>query len=586
MIAALTNFVTQTLNLSRFTGPVFDKELRVSSRRKRNYFLRFAYVCLLTGFIAFVWFVTLRTGGSASATYQVSRMSVIGKYVTTTIVWFQFIAIQLIAIVMLSNAISDEIYHRTLGLLMTTPITSLQIVIGKLSSKLLQLVLLLTISLPLLAIVRVMGGVPWDYVVSSLCITLTAAIFAGSVSLFFSISNRQSHSVIVRTVLVCFLFYIIPLIVMHLLQFAYQARIISDKLLFYLNPFITLGFTTQNMHTASLAAPIISWKLHCIIMLGLSVSLLAFSAFCIRKVGLRQATGQAGIFSSRRERRIADKKLKTGEVLYAVSKRIRPVKGPPIIWKKIINLWIKNSRIGAILTTTLALLILIVAYGYCTYKDLFSHQETHIAFIIIYFFFGLFRTATSAATCITTEKEAQTWSILLTTPLTEKQIVFEKIVGSCLAGWAFWFLLAAHLVVFSLAGFISPVAILPLVLLIISSMLLVSAVGVFFSSCFKRSSISASVNLILFLGFTAPICCPMPIPVFLVSPLFAAIVILGVTNGWHDIEGPFRHIGSEWGWFGTFLISWLALVVLVVIYLSLALGAFAIAVTNIRRRLL
>jgi ABC-type transport system involved in multi-copper enzyme maturation permease subunit len=583
MIAALTNFVTQTLSLSRFAGPVLDKELRVSSRRKRNYFLRFAYVCLLTGFIAFVWFVTLKIGGTTSATYQVSRMSIIGNYVTTTIVWFQFITIQLIAIVMLSNAISDEIYHRTLGLLMTTPVTSLQIVIGKLSSKLLQLVLLLAISLPLLAIVRVMGGVPWDYVVSSLCITLTAAIFAGSVSLFFSISNRQSHSVIVRTVLVCFLFYIVPLIVMHLLQFAYKVRL----LLYYVNPFMAMTYAvTRNMLIPTSAAPIISWPLHCVFMLSLSALLLVVSAFCIRKVGLRQATGQAGIFLSRRERRIADKKLKTGKVLYAASRRIRPVKGPPIIWKEIINLWIKNSRLRTILTTTLAVLILIVGYVYCAYKDLFGHQETHIAFIIIYFFFGLLRTATSAATCITTEKEARTWPILLTTPLTEKQIVFEKIAGSCLAGWAFWLLLAAHLVVFSLAGFISPGAILPLALLIISSMLLVSAVGVFFSSCFNRSSISASVNLILFLGFTAPICCPMPIPVFLVSPLFAAIVILGVTNGWHEIEGPFRHTGSEWGWFGTFLISWLALVVLVVIYLSLALGAFAIAVTNIRRRLL
>jgi hypothetical protein len=61
-------------------------------------------------------------------------------------------------------------------------------------------------------------------------------------------------------------------------------------------------------------------------------------------------------------------------------------------------------------------------------------------------------------------------------------------------------------------------------------------------------------------------------------------MILGITGGWSGIEGPFRQTGSEWGWFGTFLISGLALVVLVAIYLSLALGAFAIAVTNIRRR--
>jgi ABC-type transport system involved in multi-copper enzyme maturation permease subunit len=583
MISGLTNFVARFLSFYWLTGPIFNKELRVSSRRKKNFFLRFAYVLLFTAFISFVWFVTTRIRGSASLVYQVSRMSQTGKYITTTIIWFQFIAIQLIAIVMLSNAISDEIYHRTLGLLMTTPISSFQIVIGKLSSKLLQLVLLLVISMPLLAIVRVMGGVPWGYVVSSLCMTLTAAIFAGSVSLAFSITNRHSHSVIVRTVFVCLLFYIGPPAVVSLVQFAYQVRIVSEAALFYMNPFIALGFATESMLSPVSAGLALSWPLHCVIMLAFSAMLLVFSTLRVRKVGLRQATGQAGIFASRKERRMAGGKLKTKMLSRSTSRHIKPVKGPPIIWKEMITLWIKNFRIGAILTSFLAVLFLVVVYGYCLYKDWLGHEEAHIAFILVYFFFGLLRTASSAATSITSEKEAQTWPILLITPLTERQIVFGKIIGSCLGGWAFWFLLAAHVVVFSLAGCIPTAAILPLSLLVISSMLLVSTVGVFFSSCFKRSSISASVNLILLLGFTAPVCCPSPLPTYLVSPLFAAIMILGVTGGWSGIERPFRHTHG-WDWFGAFLISGLALVVLVVIYLSLALGAFAITVTNIRRR--
>ncbi|MGB2863351.1 MAG: ABC transporter permease subunit, partial [Sedimentisphaerales bacterium] len=232
----------------------------------------------------------------------------------------------------------------------------------------------------------------------------------------------------------------------------------------------------------------------------------------------------------------------------------------------------------------LAVLILVAVYAYCAYADFLGREETHIVFIVVYFFFGLFRTATSAATSITSEKEARTWPMLLTTPLTEKQVVFGKIIGSCLGGWAFWLLLTVHVAVFSMAGCIPPAAILPLVLLIVSSTLLVSAVGVFFSSCFKRSSISASVNLILFLGFTAPVCCPLPLPPFLISPLFAAIMILGVTGGFSGIERPFQQVGRRWEWFGAFLVSGLALVVLAAIYLSLALGAFAIAVSNIRRR--
>ena len=585
MITGLTNFVERFLSLYWLTGPIFDKELRVSSRRKRNYFLRFAYVCLLTAFIVFTWIITARIGRSTSVVYQVSRMSETGKYVTTTIVLFQFIAIQLTAIVMLSTAISDEIYHRTLGLLMTTPISSLQIVIGKLFSKLLQLVLLLAISMPILSVVRVLGGVSWDYVVSSLCVTLTAAIFAGSVSLAFSITSRHSHSVIVRTVLICFLFYIVPPVVVQLLQFAYQVRIVTEATFIYVNPFIAMGLITRSMLAPTSAAPPLFWPFHCVIMLGISALLLAFSTVRVRKVGLRQATGQAGIFASRRERRIADGKIKKNTVLSTASRKIRPVKGPPIIWKEIMSLWIKTSRLKAVVTTVPAVLILAAAYGYCGYKDYLSHEETHIVFILAFFFFGLFRTATSAATSITSEKEARTWPILLITPLTEKQIASDKIIGSCIGGWAFWLLLAAHVVVFSLAGYISPAAILPLALLIVSSALLVSAIGVFFSSCFKRSSTSASVNLILFIFFTMPVCCPSPLPTFLVSPLFVAIMILGVTGGLDNIGGPFQQIESGWGWFGKFVISGLALIVLVAIYLSLALGAFAIAVANIRRRI-
>ena len=187
MNIALANLVPRLASLSWLTGPLLDKELRVSSRRRRNYILRSVYVIVLTVFVAMVWLSVVKYG--ASGAYQRSRMAVAGKTIISTIVTFQFFATQMIAIVMLSTAISDEIYHRTLGLLMTTPINSFQIVMGKLCSKLLQLILLLAISLPLLAIIRVLGGVAWNYVLSSLCITLTAVIFAGALSMHFSISN-------------------------------------------------------------------------------------------------------------------------------------------------------------------------------------------------------------------------------------------------------------------------------------------------------------------------------------------------------------------------------------------------------------
>jgi len=273
----LCNSVAKFLSPLRLTGPIFDKELRVSSRRRRNYVLRFVYIVLLTAFLALIWIEAM--GHSGSAVYRISRMAEAGKAIIIYIVWFQFCTTQILAVIMLSNSISDEIYHRTLGLLMTTPINSFQIVMGKLFSKLLQLVLLLAISLPLLAIIRVMGGVPWNYVISSLFITLTTVIFVGSLSLFFSIFSRRTYVVIIVTILTLgTIFALLPLGIYaawDLTNSAITERSVFTAI-FLPNPYCSMFINTIVMVDPRSAAAIAfyRWPLHCGIMLAASAILL------------------------------------------------------------------------------------------------------------------------------------------------------------------------------------------------------------------------------------------------------------------------------------------------------------------------
>jgi len=79
-------------------------------------------------FAGVVWLSKVQYQGSAA--FVQSRMAEAGKQIVSTIVLFQFCAMQVLAVVMLSSAISDEVYHRTLGTLMTTPISSFQIVLS------------------------------------------------------------------------------------------------------------------------------------------------------------------------------------------------------------------------------------------------------------------------------------------------------------------------------------------------------------------------------------------------------------------------------------------------------------------------
>ena len=63
--------------LPRLSGPIFDKEMRVSSRRRRNYVLRFLYIGFFTFLVAVAWLenVVHRT----SSVYQASRMAAAGQ---------------------------------------------------------------------------------------------------------------------------------------------------------------------------------------------------------------------------------------------------------------------------------------------------------------------------------------------------------------------------------------------------------------------------------------------------------------------------------------------------------------------------
>jgi ABC-type transport system involved in multi-copper enzyme maturation permease subunit len=73
--------------------------------------------------------------------------------------------------------------HRTLDVLLTTPVTSLQVVAGKLASKLLVMVLLVLTSLPLLAVLRIFGGIDWPVILALVGLTLAGATFNASLAL-------------------------------------------------------------------------------------------------------------------------------------------------------------------------------------------------------------------------------------------------------------------------------------------------------------------------------------------------------------------------------------------------------------------
>lgn len=479
------------------TGPILSKELRVSSRRRRNYLLRFVYLALLSLFVCVTWTAVVNQPNyTYNPGYIISRMAEAGKAVVATVIWFQFIVIQLVAIIMLSTSIRDELEHQTLGTLMTTPITSLQIVMGKLLSKLLQLFLLLAISLPILAIVRVFGGVPWQFLIDGLAVTCCAMLLAGILSLYFSIGPSKAHIVIIKTLFTLAVLYAVIPTIVTILLFWNSSRGPSNAYMDFLchfNPILTLSRSSAVLFAPSIVGiGAISPIPHCLIMLSLCVLLLIRCVWIVRRAALANAMGVTK-FSRRKSKRqkppsetaAANSPPTPAPVVSDTT--IRRIADHPILWRELRSPFIKGSRTINIIGFLIMLAALAITYLFLIANDALRQDDPHTFYCVLFTILALLHNVLVTGTTITSEKESRTWPLILMTPLHDHQILLAKFLGlvrRCLPVWALLFL---HVIIFTLVGYIHPVLILQLAIIVFPLIVFTSSVGLYFSARLKRT---------------------------------------------------------------------------------------------------
>jgi ABC-type transport system involved in multi-copper enzyme maturation permease subunit len=404
---------TQTVSILEFfspwrlLGPLSDRELRITSRRVRSYALRSGYILLLCALMLSAWYAIVGAPKGSVMAFGASRASVVSAYVASRIITFQFAAAQMIAALMLSSSIADEMRRGTLGVLLTTPITSAHIVAGKLLSGLLQTVLLLAISLPALAALRLLGGLSWDSVLAGFCITLTAAVFAGTLSLLLSTYYRHPfQAVSASAVVYLVLFAGLPFVTACLSAVGVLSPRLVEPVLNLASPFRALSRTLPWMGQARAGGtiPFFSWPLHCLIVVGVTAVLAGVSVWRIRRVA-------AGLFLRSRDFR-----------------PVQRLRGSPVAWKEDPGghlLWRRSNLLVAAAVLLLCLPVLTTP----------AARNAPLGMYLYYGFGGLWlvavlRLAISAAGGITREKESGAWQVLLTTPLNDGQILWGKAVAA------------------------------------------------------------------------------------------------------------------------------------------------------------
>ena len=483
------------LSPTRITGPIFDKELRVASRRKRTYLLRVFYLLAITAFIGFVWanIVNMAFYNGYSVNI-VAQMAEVGKMIITYIAWFQFYAMPVLAVILLSSSISSEIQGKTIGVLVSTPITSFQIVMGKMLSKLYQLILLMAISVPILSMVRVFGGVQWDYIVSTFCVTLSLTIFAASLSLFLSIYIKKPFVVIPLTVIVIFVACVITNLTW---EYAEYSDGIIEWLSICSNPFLVMLILNDEIYY-SFTAPIylnVVWITHCGIMLFFSMVILLIASLKVRKVALMEISGQ--LSPLKRWLNTESKKQSPKTSRPKKQKPIRPISDNPVIWREARSpVFVKRKflRIAAMLIVSICSTAAFFIGIFIAILDRGGYLQSYIVGFMIY---GAIFTVIFPASCIPAEKESRSWVMLMSTSLSDWQILTGKFVGilrKCMFPWS---LLLLFLIYTTVLQITHPITILFVALNIISVIAMLSGTGLFVGTVFRKANTAVVANILL-----------------------------------------------------------------------------------------
>ena len=169
------------------TNPVYKRECMVSARS-----FKLALVLLIFyGILALVALLNMYSAlAQVRLTAEVQYTGFLDLYMFVAAL--EFLMLILIMPAVTAGSISGERERQTLDLMLTTCMTPVDIVLGKLEAALGTMFLMVVSSLPVLAMVFVYGGILFSDLALLLCCFFAAAVFMGSIGLCCSVLFKRT----------------------------------------------------------------------------------------------------------------------------------------------------------------------------------------------------------------------------------------------------------------------------------------------------------------------------------------------------------------------------------------------------------
>jgi len=165
-------------------NPIAVRLVQNASRRSKHNYARSGYLAVLI--IVLLWAML---GSTPTGDVSYRELAAAGASSFAGIAYLQVALICILSPVFMAGAISHEANPKTWDILLTTPMSKLEIVLGNLFGRLFFVLALLFASLPLFALTQFFGGVPGGSIFAAYIVSAGAAILVGTIAIALSVSR-------------------------------------------------------------------------------------------------------------------------------------------------------------------------------------------------------------------------------------------------------------------------------------------------------------------------------------------------------------------------------------------------------------
>jgi ABC-type transport system involved in multi-copper enzyme maturation permease subunit len=504
-------------------GPVLFYDMIRTARRSRYVIMRLLYASLLLAILCMIFYTMEPHRHDARRETAVLAETFFGTFMLV-----QLVAVALLTPAYVAGAIAEEKDRKTLEFMLATDLNNHEIVLSKLLSRLANITLFLLAGLPVLSILQFVGGVDTQLMLFGFAGTGLTMLGIASVSILFSTLYKKPRDAIGWTYLV----------IVAYVSLATLGKILAESRVFFMseklwygdsgpsladvsewinagNPLAAIEEIRKAINRASLAADLPALLTTYAYFHGvLALVCIVWSIVRLRAIALKQTVSGT------------TQKLDWWE-------GYRPVIGElPMIWKELhiegrmkLN-WLAWGIVVVLVALTVGSGVLVISiYVWDTVFGMLDRGGQGLPHSMEWWFriagtglacLMLLMVAVRASTCISSERDRDTFDALLATPMSAEAILAAKLLG-CLTslrmGWL-WF--GSMLAIALLTGGIHPLAVPIVIVAWFIYAVFFTMVGMWFSMV-CRSSMRATVLSVLatlFLGgghwLLMLLCCYFP----------------------------------------------------------------------------